>query len=93
MSPRSQLTQANPNDRYHVINCTKGRKGVLYLTTHSTHYLWLYGVGRIVEDLDNEREETLFRHFIDYSFRLAAMDLLYARWQTPELCYTIWKMK
>ena len=29
----------------------EGRKEILYLTTHSTHfYIWLYGVGHMVND-------------------------------------------
>ena len=47
---------------------------MFYLTTHSTLYLRLYGVGHMVKIA---REETRCRH-MGYSFRLAARVLLYA---------------
>ena len=54
----------------------KERRKCFYLTTHSTH-LQLHSVGHIVKD-QVAREETHCNHFMAYSFRLAASDLLYA---------------
>ena len=48
---------------------------MFYLTTHSTFYLWLYGIRHIVKDhSDSERGNC--SHHMGYSFRLAARVLL-----------------
>ena len=60
---------------------------MFYLTTHSTHcYLRLYTI-------HIAREETQCRHYMDYSFRLVAMVLLYTLSYKQDstyhgLCYT-----
>ena len=48
------------------------------LTTLSSFYLRLYGVGHRVKDHSDSRRETRCRHYMSYSFRLAARDFLYA---------------
>ena len=50
---------------------------VLFNYALNTFYLRLYGVGHIVKDQSDRREETRCRH-ISYSFRLTARVLLYA---------------
>ena len=55
----------------------KGRNEMLYLTTHSTHFIYGYIVRHLVKDNSDSERETRFRH-MDYSFRLAARVLLYA---------------
>ena len=52
--------------------CIEGRKEMFYLTKHSTHFIY----GYMASDILIVRKETRCRH-IDYSFRLAASDLLY----------------
>ena len=73
------------------ISYSAGRKegNVLFNDALNTFYLRLYGVRRMVED---QSEETRCRH-MDYSFRLAAMVLLYASSHRQDntyhgLCYT-----
>ena len=59
----------------------EGKKegNVLFNDGLNTFYLRLHGVGHMVKDhSDNEREETRCRHYVGYSFRLAARVLLYA---------------
>ena len=61
---------------------------MLYLTMHSTVYLWLYGIGNMVKD-HLAKEETCCHYM--YSFQLAAKVLLYATSQHTiyqGLCYT-----
>ena len=67
---------------------------MFYLTTHSTHFIYGYMASDIimVKDHSDRTEETCCRH-IGYSFRLAAMVLLYAPSHRQEntyhgLCYT-----
>ena len=51
------------------------KKGMM----HNTFYLQLYGTEHMVKDhSDSDRQETHCCHYIDYSFRLTAKDLLYA---------------
>ena len=72
-----------------------GRKegNVLFNDALNTFYLRLYGVTHMVKDhSDSKREETRCRH-MGYSFRLAAMVLLYASSHRQDntyhgLCYT-----
>ena len=42
----------------HTVARREGRKGMFYLTTHSTHFiLWLHGVGHMAKDhSDSERK-------------------------------------
>ena len=55
-----------------------GRKEVLYLTMHSTHYIYVYMASGIwYRTTQIVREETRCHH-MGYSFRLAARVLLYA---------------
>ena len=55
------------------------RYEMFYLTTHSTVYLWLYGIRDMAKDLQIVREETLFcLYILGYSFWLVARVLLYA---------------
>ena len=49
---------------------------MFYLTTHSTHFIYGYMASDMVKD-HSAREETRCRH-MGYSFRLAAMVLIYA---------------
>ena len=75
-----------------VYRFNKGRKEMFYLTTHSTHFLPLYGVTHMVNDHSDSERETRCRH-IGYSFRLAARVLLYASSHRQDntyhsLCYT-----
>ena len=63
-----------------LINHSDGRKEihVLFNDTLNTFYLRSYGVRHVVKDhSDGEREETRCRH-VGYSFRIAAMVILYA---------------
>ena len=66
---------------------------VLFNDALNTFYLRLYGVGHMVKDQSySVREETRCRH-IGYSFRIAAMVLLYALSHLQDgtyhgLCYT-----
>ena len=56
----------------------EGRKDMFYLTTHATHFVYGYMASDIwLRTILIVREETRCRH-IGYSFRLAAMVLLYA---------------
>ena len=69
----------------------EGRKETLYLTTHSTHFIYDYMASDMVKD-HSDREETRCRH-MGYSFRLTARVLLYASSLRQEstyhgLCYT-----
>ena len=62
---------------------------MFYLTTHSTHFIY----GYMVSNIHIEREETCCGHYMGYSFRLAARDLLYAPSHSQDstyhnLCYT-----
>ena len=65
---------------------------MFYLTMHSTHfYLWLSGIGHVLKRLSKRRN--LQPHFIGYSFRVTAVDILYAPSQRQyctyhDLCYT-----
>ena len=46
-----------------IYGCDEGRKYFFYLTTHSTHYLRLYGVRHMVKDhSDSERRNPLSPH-------------------------------
>ena len=73
----------------------EGRKEMFSLMMHSLHfYLWLYGIRYILKD-HSDREETHCHHYMDYSFRLAARDHLYAPSHRHDqdsiyhgLCYT-----
>ena len=65
---------------------------VLFNDALNTFYLRLYGVGHMVKDHSDTREETCCHH-MGYSFRLAARVLLYASSHTQDntyhgLCYT-----
>ena len=56
----------------------EGRK-CFYLTTHSNHLIYGYMDSNIWQrTTDIAKEETRCRNYMDYSFRLAARDLLYA---------------
>ena len=58
---------------------------MFYLTTHSTHFIY----GYMTSDIQIAREETCCRQHMDYSFRLAASDILYApSHRQDSLCYT-----
>ena len=71
----------------------EGRKEMLYLTMHSTHFIYGYMASDIwLRTILIVREETCCRH-IGYSFRLAARVLLYAPSHRQDstyhkLCYT-----
>ena len=72
----------------------EGRKegNVLFNDALNTFYLRLYGVGHMVKDHSDMREETYCCH-MGYSFRLTARVLLYALSHRQEstyhgLCYT-----
>ena len=63
---------------------------VLFNDTLNTFYLRLYDVGHMVKD---HIEETRYRHYMGYTFRLAAMVILYAPFHRQDityhgLCYT-----
>ena len=76
-----------------AVDRTEGRKEMFYLTTHSTHFIYGYMASDIwLRTILIVREETRCRH-IGYSFRLAAMVLLYAPSHRQDstyhgLCYT-----
>ena len=60
--------------------------------THNTFCLRLYGVGHMVKDHSDRRQETCCRH-MGYSFQLTARVLLYASSHRQDntyhsLCYT-----
>ena len=71
----------------------EGRKKMFYLTTHSTHFIYGYMASNTwLRTILIVREETCCHH-IGYSFRLAAMVLLYAPSHRQDstyhsLCYT-----
>ena len=71
----------------------EGRKEMFYLTTHSTHFIYGYMASDIwLRTILIVRKETRCRH-MGYSFRLAAMVLLYAPSHRQDsiyhgLCYT-----
>ena len=52
-------------------------RNVLFNDTLNTFYLQLYGFEHMVED-HSAREEPHCHHYMAYSFRLAARDLLHA---------------
>ena len=55
-----------------MLYSTKGRKEILYLTTHSTHFIYGYMASDICQrTTEMAREETRCR-LMGYSFRLAA---------------------
>ena len=65
---------------------------MFYLTTHSTHFIYGYITSDIIMIKDHT-EETRYRHYMGYTFRLAAMILLYAPFHRQDityhgLCYT-----
>ena len=52
---------------------------MFYLTTHSTHFIYGYMASDIwYRTTHIAKEETRCRHYMGYSFRLAARVLLYA---------------
>ena len=61
---------------YFTVNWKEGRKCV-YLTTHSTHFIYVYLSDIWKKTILIVRKETRCRH-MGYSFRLAARVLLYA---------------
>ena len=71
----------------------EGRNEMLYLMTHSTHFIYGYNASDIwLMTTEIAREETHCSH-MDYSFRLAARVLLYASSHRQDstllcLCYT-----
>ena len=68
--------------------CTKGRKEMFYLTSHSTHFIYGYMVSDIwLRTILIVREETRCRH-IGYSFRLAARVLKYVHHPTDRIAHT-----
>ena len=48
---------------------------ILFNDALNTFKKWLYGIGHMVKD-HSDREETHYYHYMGYSFRLAAKDLL-----------------
>ena len=74
------------------VSAIEGRKEMFYLTTHSTFYLRLYGVGHMVKDhSDSERGNTLPPHRL--LFPISSRVLLYAPSHRQDstyhgLCYT-----
>ena len=57
----------------------EGRKEMLYLTTHSTHFIYGYIASDIwLRTTQIVRKEIRCRHHMGYSFRLPARVLLYA---------------
>ena len=76
-----------------VIGESKGRNEMIYLTTHSTHFIYGYMASDIwLRTILIVRKETRCRH-IGYSFRLTARVLLYAPSHRQDntyqgLCYT-----
>ena len=76
-----------------ISHLQEGRKLMLYLTTHSTHFIYSYMASDIwLRTILIERKETHCRH-IGYSFRLTARVLLYAPSHRQDstyhsLCYT-----
>ena len=71
----------------------KRKRGMFYLTTHSTHFIYGYMASDIwLRTILVVRKETRCRH-IGYSYRLTAMVLLYAPSHRQDstyhgLCYT-----
>ena len=70
----------------------KRERNVLFNDALNTFYLRLYGVGHMVKDHSDRREETRCRH-MGYSFRLASRAILYASSHRQDstyhgLCYT-----
>ena len=64
--------------QYRLKNMRKGRKEMVYLTTHATHFIYGYMVSHIwLRTILIVRKETRCRHIV-YSFRLTARVLLYA---------------
>ena len=78
---------------FFITFCLEGRKEMFYLMTHSTHFIYGYMALDIwLRTILIVRKETRCHH-IGYSFRLAAMVLLYALSHRQDsayhsLCYT-----
>ena len=70
------------------------RKEMFYLTMHSTHFIYGYMMsGMWLRTITIAREETRCRHYMGYSFRIAAKVILYAPSQRQDstyhgFCYT-----
>ena len=58
--------------------CYSKDETVLFNGTLNTFYLRLYGVGHMVKDHSDSREEIRCRYYLDYSLQLAARVVLYA---------------
>ena len=61
------------------------RKEMLYLTTHSIHYLQLYGIKHMVKDHSDSERDTRWHHFINESFQLAIREFFMS---SPNSTYT-----
>ena len=73
-------------------NYIRKEENILVNDALNTFYLRLYGVRRMIKN-HSSREETHCHHYMDYSFLLAARDLLYASSHRQcsanhSLCYT-----
>ena len=56
----------------------EGKKEVFYYVTHSTHFIYGYMASDIwYKTIQIAREETRCPHYTGFSFRLAAMVLIY----------------
>ena len=83
---------------YIIINITNyiyRRKEIFYLTTHSTHFIYGYMASKVKDSSDSERGNPLpaLRVDMDYSFRLAARDLLHAPFHRHQSRSSDWNDK
>ena len=61
---------------------------VLFNDARNTFYLRLYGVEHVVkDDSSSEIHKTRCRHYMGYSLRLAARDILYAPYRRQDSTY------
>ena len=53
------------------------KEEILYLMTHSTHFITVISILDILCHIDGKAENLLY-HYVGYSFQLTARDLLHA---------------
>ena len=56
-------------------NLCEGRKEMVYLMMHSTHFIYCYMASDSIKDYSDIEDEKRSRHYMTYCFRLATWDL------------------
>ena len=72
--------------RFISVNTNVLKKRNYYLTTHSTFYLWLYGIRRVVKDHSDSEKANLPLHGLLF-FIISTRDLLYAPFHRQDSTY------